>query len=169
MALFVPPEYYQGAEPIIFLAGPINGSARWQNQALDYITNARDKTNIASPRYIGEDQEAVGDWARGLSRTQQIDWESFHLKKAEENGVILFWLANEHTHNCQYPYSQTTRFELGEWTQKHLSNGAKLVVGIDTEFPGKSYITYRIKSDFPNMPLESTLEATCAAAIGLIS
>lgn len=31
---------------------------------------------------------------------EQVDWETFHLRKAGENGCVLFWLAKEEVQDC---------------------------------------------------------------------
>src|ERR1700733_4849871 len=40
----------QTGSPIIFLAGPIKGAPRWQDEAMDIILSKRGDVTIASPR-----------------------------------------------------------------------------------------------------------------------
>jgi len=169
MSLYIPPDYYESNNPLIFLAGPIQGAPRWQNKAVEILNKANNSIEIASPRYIGEEEEIIGNWAPNITSQQQIDWETYHLKKAGENGVILFWLSKEERHYCERAFAQASRFELGEWKQKHLSNNAKLVVGIDPSFSGRGYIKYRLSKECPDIPIESTLEKTCYSALELLS
>lgn len=107
-----------------------------------------------------------GDFATNLYN-EQVDWETYHLRKAGENGVVLFWLAKEHEHKCERAYAQTTRFELSEWKMRHERDGAKLVVGIEEGFTGAKYLVRRFTQDCPDVPLCSTLEETIGHAIRL--
>lgn len=166
MPLYLPPDYHASSKPLIFLAGPIQGAPRWQNAATNLLDSPA--ADIASPRYIGDHEEEIGDWVPGLSPEQQIGWETYHLTKAGEKGVILFWLSREETHYCNRAFAQTTRFELGEWKQRHLANGARLVVGIDPSFPGGGYIQYRLSQECPGIPIRPTLESACTEVLELI-
>lgn len=162
--LLSPPTYRKIEEPIIFLAGPIQGAANWQEKAIFHLSSAP-FPYIANPRrnikWRGEFSPAMYD--------EQVDWETHHLRLAAKQGVILFWLANEYKHRCERAYAQTTRFELGEWKIRHERDGVKLVVGIDDNFSGKRYIQRRFPNDCPDVPLCLTLEETCKRALELIS
>ncbi|MCH7850430.1 MAG: hypothetical protein IH845_02195 [Nanoarchaeota archaeon] len=170
MALYLPSrshkDYNHSTRPLIFLAGPIQGASRWQNEAIYHFRSSN--IDIASPRYIGEDERIIGDWVPNLTPQEQINWETYHLNKAGKTGAILFWLAREDEHSCNRSFAQTSRFELGEWTQKHNTIGAKLVVGIDNCFSGESYIKYRISQDFPNIPITDNLEEACSNVLKLL-
>jgi hypothetical protein len=96
---------------------------------------------------------------------EQVDWETYHLRKAGENGAILFWLAKESEHRCDRAYAQTSRGELFEWKKEHEYKGANLVVGIEEEFTGARYIRRRFSQDCPDVPICSTLKETCKKAI----
>lgn len=134
------PTYTKGinkAEPIIFLAGPIVNANDWQSIILRYFDKLSKmdnsiKFNIANPRLNNN----------LLDRTEQVNWESRFLNYAGNNGIILFWLANEITHDCHRSFARTTRFELGEWLAKSMDN---VMIGIDSHFDGKEYIQLRLK------------------------
>ncbi len=96
-----------------------------------------------------------------------VDWETFHLRNAGWNGVVLFWLAKEFEHDCKRAYAQTSRFELGEWKVIHERDGSNLVVGIEEGFTGDRYIKRRLPQDCPEVPILSTLEETCEKAVEL--
>ena len=160
MVLYIPPNYHNSEKPLIFLAGPIQGAPRWQNEAVNFLTKS-EAIDLASPRYIGEKQETIGDWTLNITSQQQIDWETYHLNRAGKNGVILFWLSREDKHYCERAFAQTSRFELGEWKQKHLSEGAKLVVGIDERFSGSGYLEYRLSQQCPNISIVRSLPEAC--------
>lgn len=165
MTIYVPPKYDYSNEATIFLAGPIQGAKRWQNHAAELLTELNPKINVASPRYIGKYQDIIGDYYPQEKPYSQIDWETYHLNKAGKNGVVLFWLANESEHFCNRAFAQTSRFELGEWATKHLTQNAKLVVGIDKTFSGRGYIEYRLFNT--GIPILQDLDESCMKAVEL--
>ena len=157
--VLVPPKLVEVAGPVIFLAGPIQGTDDWQKRAIDLF--AEEPVTLADPRrdYLDE----------AFDYNAQVDWETHYLRRAAQDGCILFWLANETTHSCERAYAQTTRFELAEWKVRHERDGVNLVVGIDSKFSGARYIRRRLSQDCPNVPICESLGETCAAAIGLLS
>lgn len=158
---FFPYKNFEGQDPLIFLAGPIIGARDWQKEAIDIIHRQNPKIIVASPR---QPEGLKSDF----SFEKQVDWESFHLKKASEQGVILFWLAKEQNHLCERPFAQTSRFELGEWNAKQKNNEPFLVVGIETGFTCGSYIKRRINQDCPQVKILQSLEETCHVALEII-
>lgn len=157
------PEYVRECGPVIFLAGPINwGSESWQAEAVRLLRELGGEFDIATPRREVPTMEEFSedDYA------EQVDWETHHLRLAGRGGVVLFWLAREAKHRCARPHAQTTRFELGEWKERHAREGAKLVVGIDEGFTGGRYIRRRMRQDCPGVRICSSLRETCEAAAG---
>lgn len=160
--IIIAPKYQNVDAPLIFLAGPIQGARRWQDKAIGLIQAESPELYIASPRRGEEEGEF------GIEKyNEQVDWETYHLRKAGENGVIMFWLAKEFEHFCSRAYAQTSRFELAEWKMRHEYEGAKLVVGAEKGFTGTKYIHRRFSQDCPEVRLCSTLEETCKEAIKL--
>lgn len=155
-----PPAIINLKGPAIFLAGPIQGALDWQKSAAQIITKLSPKTNIANPRREYLDGEFV--------YAKQVDWETYFLNLAAKSGVILFWLAKEHTHNPERAYAQTTRFELAEWKVRHERDGVKLALGIEPGFSNERYIRRRFGQDCPGVTVSSTLEATCQDAVRLL-
>ena len=146
---------------IIFLAGPIQGADNWQKDAIEILKNKIDDIIIANPRNQYLDEK--------FDYNKQVDWETEFLNKAGENGVILFWLANEKKHNCKRAYAQTTRFELAEWKTKHQFNKEiQIVLGIDNNFSNSRYIRKRFYQDCPEIEIFDSLEETCDKAAKLI-
>jgi hypothetical protein len=163
MTLFTPPKYIEDKDsPVIFLAGPIQGADNWQKKAAEIISQNKEIL-IASPR---RDIDIDRDFDERVYM-EQVDWETYHLNRAAQNGVILFWLANEHRHFRERAYAQTTRFELGEWIAKNKYEEAKVVVGIDNAFTGQKYLLHRLPKENPDIPIFSTLEETCKKAVEL--
>lgn len=146
-----PNEYAKNESlPFIFLAGPIKSVNNWQDEAIGLFDKllVLDAV-IATPR---SKILPLNDF------NNQIDWETKYLNLAGKTGVILFWLANEQTHFCERAFAQTTRFELGEWLAKSKTNGASIVVGIDTNFSGAGYLSHRIRENYSHVPLVHTLK-----------
>lgn len=163
MPLIIAPDYQSIGEPLIFLAGPIQGSERWQDEAIKIIHGKAPELYIANPRRAGE---IKGDFPQEEYQ-KQVDWETFHLREAGKNGAIMFWLAKEAKHACDRAYAQTSRFELGEWKMRHERDDVKLVIGIEYGFSNAKYIRRRISQDCPKVKILFTLEETCNEAIKL--
>lgn len=147
--------------PLVFLAGPIQGAPNWQADAIHWFSEFAPKLGVASPRR--QDRSRQFDYAA------QVDWETHYLRLAAQNGVIMFWLANEVEHVPGRAYAQTSRFELAEWKVRHERDGIRLVVGLDDGFSGARYIRHRFGQDCPNVTILSTLSETCEAVVKLVS
>lgn len=158
--IYIPTDYIPESErskPVIFLAGYIQGARDWQKEAIEIIREKAPQIIIASPRreYLPEN----------FDYNKQVDWETYHLRRAAENGSIMFWLAKEDIHDSSRAYAQTSRFELAEWKVHHERDGVKLVVGIEKGFSGEGFIRKRFSQDCPDVPILDTLSATCLTAI----
>jgi len=164
--LITAPRYgYDNRSPLIFLAGPIQGTKDWQRMAANYLLTRNEEIMVANPR---REISTGGQDFDALQYQEQVNWETHHLRAAGKNGVILFWLANESDHYCSRAYAQTTRFELGEWYVRHQVEGSRIVVGIGSMFTGSRYIRLRLSQDCPDVPVHSSLEETCDAALRLL-
>ena len=158
--LILPPNYTEVSGPVVFLAGPIQGAEDWQSKATELIRKISPSLHIASPRKEYLDDEFVYE--------KQVDWETHYLRRAANNGVILFWLAKENKHNCERAYAQTSRFELAEWKVRSEGEGIKLVIGIEDGFTGARYIRRRFSQDSPYVSILDSLSATCEKAADLL-
>lgn len=157
--LLFPPQIQLVEGPLLFLAGPIQGTWNWQERAIALLQSAAPDLHLACPRW---------DYSPGtFVYEKQVDWETHHLRRAAQDGAILFWLARETNHTCDRAYAQTTRFELAEWKVRHEREGVKLIIGIEEGFTGARYIRRRLQQDCPEIPLVTSLEAACQAAIVL--
>jgi len=164
LKLILPPNYLDSIDaPLIFLAGPIQGADNWQKEAIQIIQSIAPELYIASPR---RPLTTKGEFTQDMYN-EQVDWETYHLRKAGENGVIMFWLAKEFEHICDRAYAQTTRFELAEWKMRHERDGSELVVGIEKGYTGSKYIVRRLSQDCPKVPILHSLIDTCTKAIEL--
>lgn len=158
-----PPSIIDISGGVIFLAGPIQGASRWQDEAIRIIQELDATPNIACPRRSTLIMEEFGK----AEYEAQVDWETHYLRKAGASGVVMFWLAKEFEHIPNRAYAQTTRFELGEWKVRHERDQAKLVIGIEPGFSNERYIRRRLGQDCPDVLICSSLQDTCNQAIKL--
>lgn len=157
--VFEPPEYISPEQKVIFLAGPIQGTSNWQSLAINILTELNPNVCIASPRR---------EKTKELTYDRQVNWETENLRKAGENGVVMFWLARETEQIPGRSYAQTSRAELFEWKVRHERDGAKIVVGIEEGFTGSRYVKKRFGEDCPDVPILDSLENTCIKTLELI-
>lgn len=156
--VIVVPHYEEFQGPLIFLAGPIQGAADWQAEAIQLIREESPELNIATPR-------SPPPW-HGDFHAQTV-WEHVHLERAARHGVIMFWLAKEHEHVCERAYAQTSRFELGWKMQESIAGGNPLVVGFEPGFSNERYLRFTLCRKAPHVPLCSSLSETCRLAVRL--
>lgn len=158
--VLIAPTYRDINDPVIFLAGPIQGAPDWQREAIALL-EPTPGIQVASPR---RSKSRPKDFDDEMYRAQ-VDWEHHYLDRAADEGVILFWLAREQTHRCDRAYAQTTRFELGEMTARHCQSGVRMVVGVDDGFSNARYIRYTLSKKAPGIPVLDSLSAACAQAV----
>jgi hypothetical protein len=144
--------------PVIYLNGPIQGVANWQQDAIDVLQDLAPDVHVASPR--------MGQF-NGAQEAHWI-WEASYSERAARDGVILYWLARETRHRCSRSFAAQTRFELGEWAVKSSAGMARLVVGIERGFTGGPYLQRRFTLAYSNVPICRTLRQTCAAAVEMV-
>jgi hypothetical protein len=163
--LFPPNIISPNDNPVVFLAGPIQGAPNWQEQAIEKLLSLKVNADIASPRRPKgiESEFGLQDYY------QQVDWETYYLNLAgNRGGVILFWLAAEQEHFCNRAFAQTSRFELGEWKERARRNEAKLVLGIADGFSNARYIRHRFSQDCPDVGMYFSLDDACEAVAKLL-
>ena len=166
--IILPVNYPEIEGNLIFLAGPVIGAPRWQNEAIRIIQNLDSEVNIACPSYE-LDRKYFKDFLvhvedcprRAYEEWPEVDWQMHYLEEAFTKGCLLFWLADEEEHHCSYPYAQGSRAELfGKLTRK-----GNLVLGIERGFSGDEYTEYYFRKNRPETPIFSSLENTCEAAV----
>jgi hypothetical protein len=143
--------------PLVYLSGPIQGTADWHADAIAFLGDIAPELHVASPR------------ARNFTGGPEVHmaWEQAFIECAALDGVILFWLARETSHRCNRTYAAQIRFELGEWAVKSSIGLARLVVGIERGFTGGPYLQRRLTTSYPQVPVCRTLRQACAAAAEL--
>ncbi|MBS3090981.1 hypothetical protein J4217_00855 [Candidatus Pacearchaeota archaeon] len=162
--ILIASKYEKVEGSLIFLAGSIQGAKNWQEEAIKIISELKNlKINVASPR---RNVSVEGDFTDEMYN-EQVDWETFHLRRAAKKGVIMFWLAKESEHFHNRAYAQTSRFELAEWKVRHAKENVKLVIGIEKGFTGARYIRRRFSQDCPDVPILDSLTETCKKAVEL--
>lgn len=175
--------YIGPEEKVIFTAGPILGGGDWQKRAIAMLADQIPDAFIVCPcRYapphslhqLALPGETPQQWqARGLDPfPNQTLWERYYLTLAAEQGAVLFWLPEEDRDNPRPrergPYARDSYGELGEWRARKRYRGARIVIGMEPDFPGASVIKKNylamLGHDFD---FHETLEATIRAAVDL--
>ena len=156
-----PPEIIEtNDEPIIFLAGPVQGAPDWQPTAANYIHELNPSIIVASPKY---------DYPEGtFNYERQVDWKTHFLQEAGRNGVVIFWLAAQEKETPGRAYAQTSRFKLAEWKMHHQYEGAKLIIGIEEGFGNARYIRRRFSQDAPDVKIVNNLKDLAQGAVDLL-
>jgi len=158
--LLQPPGIVETTEPVIFLAGPIQGGPDWQSDATTLIHNIDPHLIVASPRR---------DYPEGtFVYERQVDWETHFLRTAGRTGVVAFWLAAQVEETPGRAYAQTTRFELAEWKMRHEYENVKLTIGIEEGFGNARYIRRRFSQDAPDVKIASSLKELSRNAVDLV-
>jgi len=155
-----PPEIIAVHQPLIFLAGPVQGASDWQTIAKHKIHALDPSILLASPRKDYLDGTFVYE--------RQVDWETHFLRQAGALGVIAFWLAVQTVDTPGRAYAQTTRFELAEWKVRHEYEGTKITIGIEDGFGNARYIRRRFGQDCPDVMIVDSLNELCQNAVSLL-
>jgi len=149
--------------PLIFLAGPIQGSPDWQTETALELTHHLKDAHVASPRRITED--------KNFDYKEQVRWEKDHLRRARNLGVIMFWFAAQ-DHALEYEkgraYSQTTRIEMGKVIGWREFTQFPIVIGFDPEYTpqgGGSERYMRDDAEENNIPVYDSLDDTIDATM----
>lgn len=143
-------------KPLVYLNGPIQGSADWHTEAVGRLAAA--DIVIASPRAKA---------FRGDDESHRV-WQSMFAERAAANGVMLFWFARETKHACSRNHAAQARFELGEWAVRSKLGAGRVVVGIEAGFSGRRALERRLTASYPHIPLCRSLQQTCAVALDLV-
>ena len=169
--LIIPKTYVQEIrEPLIFLAGPINGAPNWQDEAVELLFSQNPSLVIASPRreVRNEIEPYIATGDEDYFPRQRA-WERHYLDISSKTGAILFWLPGEKKHDCQKVYGAMTRLELGQWmTRYSYDRSVRFCVGSDGYFPELHTIEYDLRLDAPDKEIRKTLAETCVEALQLV-
>ncbi len=158
----IPPhQIKQPDNPVVFLAGPVQGAHDWQRAAANHLIDAGAEASIISPRGLPELYKEPSPW---LNNELQTPWEKHHLRLARDKGVLAMWMAEQVYETPGRAYAQTSRIELGRiagWLDYNSPN-IKLVFGISPEYIGGNQ-TYmeQVCNEF-NIPVQRRLDEWCA-------
>lgn len=160
--VYTPTDYIEKAETrhVVFLAGPIQGTPDWRKEAISRIKRESREIVIASPRRDYHPEE--------FDYVQQVDWETYHIKRAGENGAIMFWFPKESKHNSGKGYERRTEVILGICMVRHERDGVKLSVGIERGFSEERHIRRVFNNDYPEVPVLDNLRETCLSVVKLL-
>lgn len=126
-----PPTYNTIADdaPLVFLAGPIQGSPDWQTPTAQDVLQASRHAHVASPRRVSIDDHFDYD--------EQVKWEKNHLRRSLRCGVIMFWFAARDL-TLEYEegrsYAQTSRIEIGRTFGWYDSVPFPLTIGFEESY-----------------------------------
>lgn len=133
-------------EPLVFLAGPIQGAPDWQSEFAAHILERHEDVVVATPRVPdGIDRDS-------FDFNEQVDWEDHHLLRAANLGGIAFYFAAQ-DRSLPYregrAYAQTTRIELGKVLGWRRFMPLNVAVGFDEAYEGGSerYIRRMLERD----------------------
>lgn len=131
----IPPHPIRHPEnPVVFLAGPVQGTDNWQAEAADILLQSPVNMSIISPRGNQELYNAPSAW---LERGEQNPWEKHHLRLARDTGVLAMWMAEQTYETPGRAYAQTSRIEFGRiagWLD--YKSDIKFVFGISPRYQG---------------------------------
>lgn len=166
--LHYPPTYetINDHEPLLFLAGPIQGAPDWQKYATNTIRGLSSAYDIKSSLHIANPRREYLD--RKFDYYAQVDWEKYHLKRAAQRGGILVWFAAQ-DHSLPYEegreYAKTTKDELTRvigWLD--YNPNINVVVGIEPGF--KSINRYKMTClEEYNLGEYTDLDLACNALV----
>lgn len=143
--------------PMIYLAGPVNGTTNWQYDAIDIIGKFNASVSIANPRC----SMFHGDFDK------EFIWEDFYMDAAAHNGAVMFWFPRETYHRCDRTYAANARFQLGTMAMLTRFANVRVVVGFATGFTGAAAYSRMLRNRYPAVPICRTLQQTCAVALEL--
>ena len=144
--LIVAPNRGPLPKPVVFLAGGITNSPRWQDVAVEYLAHSVDGLTICNPRRPRDFEDDSVEYHR------QVTWELDHLEAAE---LVLFWFPAA---ECRI-----TRIELG----LALGRGQKTIIGAEPGFVSRRYL--EVLTGRLGLSLHDRLEATLMAVVTLLA
>lgn len=152
-----PSQFVDVKGPVIYLAGPIQGTWNWRAEAVAHIHDLDPHIHIANPRA----NRFSGNFG------EQVSWCEHYQDRAAEDGAILFWFSAESKHRCDRAYAQEARFELGERLARSWTDGTRIAVGFERGFTGSYFLREKLPRHYAHVPICRSLRQLCAAAVEL--
>jgi hypothetical protein len=153
-------------EPVVFLAGPIQGAAEWQMRAVEILQAAEDLHHKALTIHVANPRR---DYLDGeFSYAAQVSWEKAGLLRAAKYGAIIFWFAaqdSEQPYEQGRAYAQTSRIEFGRVMGWHDYNpDINIAIGIEPGYQGSERY-YLTCAEEKNLRVYTTLEGVSMNAL----
>lgn len=156
------------SEPLIFLAGPIQGASDWQMDAVGIIADEKCERRSGANLHIANPRRNYLE--DSFNYEKQVKWEKLGLKRAAKNGAIVFWFAAQDP-DQEYEegraYAQTSRIEFGRvlgWFD--YNPFIDIVIGIENGYTGSERY-FRTCAQEKRLPLHKTLSEVCSRALEL--
>lgn len=143
--------------PVVFLAGPIQGSPDWQTPTAAQLIGQHERVVVASPRRAGVDKD--------FDYREQVTWEKQHLERAAMVGHIAFWFAAQDAslpYEAGRAYAQTTRIEIGRvfgWRDSGMYRNLKISVGFEPGYDGGSKRYIETMCEEESLPIHASLDS----------
>jgi hypothetical protein len=132
-------------KPVVFLAGGITNSPRWQDVAVEYLNRSVEGITICNPRRPRDFEDDDVEYQ------QQVTWELDHLQAAD---LVLFWFPAA---ECRM-----TRIELG----LSLGRGQSAIIGSEPGFISRRYL--QILASRLGLALHDRLEDALKAVVTML-
>jgi hypothetical protein len=158
----------QNIEPMLFLAGPIQGAPDWQSEAIRILERGSNSAELGRLHIANPRREYVDGT---FSYPEQVAWEKRHILRAAKYGAVMFWFAKQDP-AIEYEegraYAQTSRVEFGRvcgW--KDYAINLKMIIGIEPGYNGSERY-FRTCAEEHNLPVYEDLISTTNATLELI-
>lgn len=133
--LIIPPHRLEAPHsPVVFLAGPVQGTHDWQREAAEQLFKHQPNLAVVSPRGPESLYRSPSSW---LADGEQTPWEKYHLRLARDTGCLAMWLAAQDNATPGRAFAQTSRIEFGRiagWMDYDPS--LSFVFGINPRYEG---------------------------------
>lgn len=156
-------------EPVLFLAGPIQGAPDWQAKAITTVSRSLERCESAGVLHISNPRRDYID--EQFSYPEQVRWEKHNILRAAKFGAVMFWFAKQDPsveYEAGRAYAQTSRVEFGRvcgW--KDYALNLNLVLGIEPGYNGSERY-FKTCADEYDIPVYTDLDSTINASLKLI-
>ncbi len=161
--IFPPNNINNPNNPVVFLAGPVQGAEDWQKAAADMLLAQGAEASIISPRGAPELYQKPSAW---LDNNKQNPWERHYLRLAREKGVLAMWMAEQTFETPGRAYAQTSRIEFGfiaGW--KDYNPDLDFVFGVSDTYQGGNKTYMQEVCGEIGVPVHNSLGTWCAAIL----
>lgn len=163
MSEFITPPFsiQQPDNPVVFLAGPVQGAHDWQSEVAEVLLENEPSLSIVSPRGPEGLYQPPSTW---LTDEEQTPWEKHHLRLARDSGVLAMWMAAQDYDTPGRAFAQTSRIEFGRiagWLDYNPS--VHFVFGVHPGYRGGNRRYFEEVCDEFAIPVQDKLDEWCEA------